>query len=90
MSSGPTLYIVDASAFIFKSFHGLRERLSTADGEPVQAVFGYMRTLLRILRIQSPSHIAVAFDSKGPTFRTKIYPKYKANRPPPPPSLPEQ
>jgi DNA polymerase I len=90
MSSGPTLYIVDASAFIFKSFHGLRERLSTADGEPVQAVFGYMRTLLRILRIKSPSHIAVAFDSKGPTFRTKIYPDYKANRPPPPPSLPEQ
>ena len=89
-SSLPTLYVVDASAFIFKSFHGMRERLSTSDGQPVQAVFGYMRTLLRILRVKSPSHIVVTFDSKGPTFRNEIYPQYKANRPPPPEGLHEQ
>ena len=86
----PTLYVVDASAFIFKSFHGMRERLSTSDGQPVQAVFGYMRTLLRILRLKSPSHIVVTFDCKGPTFRNDIYPEYKANRPPPPEGLHEQ
>ena len=86
----PTLYVVDASAFIFKSFHGMRERLSTSDGQPVQAVFGYMRTLLRILRVKSPSHIVVTFDCKGPTFRNEIYPEYKANRPPPPEGLHEQ
>ena len=86
----PTLYIVDASAYIFKNFHGMRERLSTVNGEPVQAVFGYIRTLFKILRTRTPTHIAIAFDTSGPTFRHEIYPDYKANRPPPPPSLPEQ
>lgn len=86
----PTLYIVDASAYIFKNFHGMRERLSTTDGQPVQAVFGYIRTLIRLLRTRAPAYLTVAFDAKGPTFRNDIYPEYKANRPPPPPSLPEQ
>ena len=90
MANEPTLYLVDASAFIFKNFHGMRERLSTSDGQPVQAVFGYMRLLLKVLKQRGPSHIVVAFDSKGPTFRKEIYSEYKANRPPPPPTLPEQ
>ena len=50
MANDPTLYLVDASAFIFKNFHGMRERLSTTDGQPVQAVFGYMRMLLKVLK----------------------------------------
>ena len=86
----PTLYVVDASAFIFRNFYGMRERLSTVTGEPVQAVFGYMRTLIKLLRERQPTHLAVAFDSPGPTFRNEIYPEYKANRDAPPPSLPEQ
>ena len=86
----PTLYVIDASAFIFKNFYGMRERLSTTTGEPVQAVFGYLRTLIKLLRERQPSHIVVAFDCPGPTFRVEIYPEYKANRDAPPPTLPEQ
>lgn len=90
LSASPTLYVVDASAFIFKNFYGMRERLSTTTGEPVQAVFGYVRMLIKLLKDRQPTHLAVAFDSKGPTFRVDIYPEYKANRSEPPPTLPEQ
>ena len=73
------LYLVDGSAFAFRSFYAIRE-LTDSRGHPVNAVYGVSRMLLKLLREQDPSHIAVIFDAPGKTFRNEMYPEYKANR----------
>ncbi|MEK7721262.1 MAG: PIN domain-containing protein, partial [Elusimicrobiota bacterium] len=75
----PTVFIIDAHAFLHRSYHAL-PRLSTSRGEEVGALYGFMRILLKLLRERKPDYVAVCFDSKGGTFRDDIYPEYKANR----------
>ncbi len=75
------LYLIDASAYIHRAFHAIAP-LSAPDGAPTNAVFGFIRILQRVIREKSPDYIASAFDLKGPTFRHRMYPQYKANRPP--------
>ncbi len=75
----PRVFIVDAHAFLHRSYHAL-PKLSTSKGEEVGALFGFMRLLLKILRERRPEYLAVCFDSKGGTFRDELYPEYKANR----------
>ena len=74
------LYLLDGSGFIFRAYYGLRAPMTAPDGTPTNAVFGFMRLLLNVIRDRRPSHIAVAFDPRGPTFRNEIYAEYKANR----------
>ena len=81
-----TIYLVDASTFIHRSYHAIRN-LSTRDGRPTNAVFGFVATLTKLLREKSPEYLLVAYDAKGPTFRKDLYPDYKANRPPMPEDL---
>ena len=57
------------------------------DGTPTGAVFGVANMLVALFTEYKPSHVAVAMDSKTPTFRKEIFPEYKANRPPPPDDL---
>jgi len=80
------LYLVDGSGFIFRAFHAIRP-LSRPDGTPVNAVFGFTRMLMKLLRDTEPDHIAVIFDAARRTFRNDIYPDYKAQRPPAPEEL---
>ncbi len=61
--------------------------MTSADGTPVNAVFGYSSMILSLLADFKPEQIVVAFDTKGPGFRHDIYPDYKANRPPAPEDL---
>ncbi len=75
----PRVFIVDAHAFLHRSYHAL-PKLSTSKGEEVGALFGFMRLLLKILRERRPEYMAVCFDSKGGTFRDELYSEYKANR----------
>ena len=75
------LYLIDASAYIHRAFHAIAP-LTAPDGTPSNAVFGFIRILQRVLREKEPDYVASAFDLKGPTFRHRIYPEYKANRPP--------
>ena len=77
------LFLIDGSAFLYRAFHAIRS-LSTAQGHPTNATFGFTRILLKLLKEKKPTHAAVLFDVKGPTFRHEMYEDYKANRPPMP------
>ena len=80
------VYLVDGSAYIYRAYHAIRH-LSTSSGLPTNAVYGFTTILRRILREKQPPCLAVAWDTPGPVFRHKIYPAYKANRPPMPEDL---
>jgi len=84
------LYIIDGSGFIFRAYYGINRRMTTSAGEPVHAVYGFIKMLLALIRERAPSHLAIAFDLKGPSFRNELYPDYKANRSAPPEDLPPQ
>lgn len=84
-----TIYLVDASTFIHRSYHAIRN-LSTKDGRPTNAVFGFVATMNKLLKERKPEYLAVAYDAKGPSFRKSLYPEYKANRPPMPEDLAAQ
>ncbi len=74
-----TFLILDANAILHRSFHALPP-LQTKDGTLVNAVYGFITTLLKALKEFKPSYVAVAFDKKGPTFRHEQYKEYKATR----------
>ncbi|HET6280902.1 MAG TPA: DNA polymerase I [Polyangia bacterium] len=87
MSAKPSLYILDALNFLFRAFHALPP-LTTTKGMQTGAIYGLCQMLLRIEREQKPTHLCVVFDAPGgDNFRRKIYPEYKAHRPPMPPEL---
>ncbi len=86
MKNRKTIYMVDGSAYIYRAYHAVRG-LSNSKGLPTNAVFGFTRMLLKLIEDRSPEYIGIFFDSKGPTFRHKIYKEYKANRPPMPEDL---
>ena len=73
------LVIVDISSFIFRAFFAIRP-LHSSDGTPVNAVHGVLNMLLKLFSEYSPSHIFIARDTGEKTFRSDIYPEYKANR----------
>jgi DNA polymerase I len=80
------LILVDGSGYIFRAFHAL-PMMTRADGTPVNAVFGFTNMLARFLKDHVGTHLAVVFDAGSHTFRNRIYDRYKAQRPPPPPEL---
>lgn len=81
MKTPSTLYLIDGSACMHRAYHAIRG-LSTSQGRPTNAIFGYTRILLKLLKDHQPDYVAVVFDAKGPTFRHELYSAYKANRPP--------
>ena len=83
------LLCIDGNSILNRQFYGIRF-LSTRDGFPTNAVFGFVNVLLRELETLSPDYIAVAFDLKAPTFRHKMYSEYKAGRRPSPEELVKQ
>jgi DNA polymerase-1 len=80
------LIIVDISSFIFRAFYAVRE-LHAPDGTPVNAVHGVLSMLLKMLADYRPTHIFLARDTKGGSFRNEIFDQYKANRSEPPEDL---
>ncbi|MYH39675.1 MAG: DNA polymerase I [Candidatus Dadabacteria bacterium] len=74
------LYLIDGSSYIFRAYYGVRADLSTSDGFPTKAVYGFATMLLKFLREYEPRYLGMVFDSKGKVFRNEIYPEYKANR----------
>lgn len=79
MNEKPTLYLVDGSSYIYRAFFAIRG-LKAPDGVPTNAVLGFLKTLLKVMRESGPDMLAVAYDSKGPTFRHETFPEYKATR----------
>ena len=78
------LYLIDASAYIFRAFHALPPLTRQSDGLPVGAVAGFCNMLFKLLEDlkgkERPTHFACVFDASEVTFRNKIFPEYKANR----------
>jgi DNA polymerase I len=90
------LYIVDGHGYLFRAHYGLmnaskgerREvRLSTAEGFPTGALYVFARMLMRMAQDTQPDRMVVVFDSGRQSFRTELYPDYKAHRPDPPEEL---
>lgn len=80
MSDTPQrLFLIDGSGYIYRAYFAIRH-LSNSKGVATNAVYGFVNMLLKVVREQQPDHLAVIFDSKGPTFRHQLYPQYKANR----------
>jgi 5'-3' exonuclease len=79
-----TTLIVDGHNLIYRAFHAFPPTLTTADGTPVNAVFGFLKLLITAATQQHVQHILVTFDESEDTFRSKEYPAYKAHRSPMP------
>ncbi len=99
--SPPTLYLIDGYAQFFRAYHAIRTPMSSpVTKEPTNLTFGFIGMLLKLLRGEgtvgigggTPDYIAVTLDVSGDrgTFRSQLYPAYKATRPPPPEDLPIQ
>jgi len=80
------LVLVDGSSYLFRAYHS-PPHLTNAEGMATGAVYGVVNMLKSLISQFGPTHIAVIFDAKGPTFRNEMYPEYKAHRPPMPDDL---
>ena len=83
------ILIIDGNALLYRSYYAIRN-LTSPDGIPTNAIYGFLRKMLRVLRDRKPQNLIVVFDGKGPSFRKKIFNDYKANRSPMPDDLFEQ
>ena len=76
------LFIIDGYALLFRAHFALiRNPLITTYGLNTSALYGFVNNLLKLMRDENPDYFVCAFDSKGKTFRHKMYEDYKANRP---------
>ncbi|MFH1717777.1 MAG: DNA polymerase I [Planctomycetota bacterium] len=85
------LYIIDGHAHIYAAYYApMSGQLTGPSGEPTKAVYIFTMALLGLIQRRKPDMLVVALDSKAKTFRSDIYPEYKAHRPPMPDDLPGQ
>lgn len=89
MASRPLLVVVDGHSLLYRAFHGVPDNLTSRQGEPTNAVFGFTNMLLNVLREWKPAYALVAMDV-GRSFRHEKAAEYKANREAMPDSLREQ
>src|SRR5947207_2893230 len=73
------VYVIDAMNYIFRAYHGLPDNITSPKGMLTNAVLGYLRTLLRIIKERKPEYMVAAFE-KPSSFRNRIFAAYKANR----------
>src|SRR5437588_5180229 len=90
-AKGDHVFLVDGSSYIFRAYHALPPLNRKSDGIQVNAVLGFCNMVWKLLREMPadnrPTHLAIIFDKSEVTFRNKIYPEYKAHRPPAPDDL---
>jgi DNA polymerase-1 len=91
LQKGDHVFLVDGSGYVFRAYHALPPITRKSDGLQLNAVFGFCNMLWKLLRDMKPedkpTHLAVVFDKSEKTFRTTMYPDYKAHRPDPPDDL---
>jgi DNA polymerase-1 len=91
MPSAPKkIFLVDAMAHIYRAFYAPMVRMNAPFGLPTKVPFLFSNILRRLIKDYSPDYIAIVFDTKAPTFRDKLFEKYKAHRPPMPDELSQQ
>ena len=75
------LLLIDGHSMAYRAFYALpAENFTTAQGQHTNAIYGFATMLLSLLTSEKPTHVAVAFDVSRKTFRSEIFPEYKANR----------
>jgi DNA polymerase I len=88
MSTAPKkLFLVDAMAHIYRAFYAPMNRMNGPSGIPTKVPFLFSNILRRLVKDYAPDYLGIVFDTKGPTFRDKLFEKYKAQRPPMPDEL---
>ena len=81
MSAAKRLLLIDGHSMAYRAFFALpAENFTTAQGQHTNAIYGFATMLISLLKEEKPTHVAVAFDVSRKTFRTEIFPEYKANR----------
>lgn len=80
------IIIIDGSSYFFRAYYAI-QRLSTSKGFPTNAIYGFIAMLMKVLDVEKPKKLAIAFDTAKPTFRKELYAEYKANREKPPDDL---
>ena len=78
----PPFILVDGSYYLFRTYHALPKTMQNTQGLMTNAIRGTLNALLKLMRRYHPTHMAVCFDTKSPTFRHKLSDDYKAGRPP--------
>jgi len=86
----PLLVLFDGNALVHRAYHALQPLTVSKTGEIVSAVYGFALMLLKVISDLNPTHYAIAFDKKAPTFRHQLFDQYKAHRPPTPDELVNQ
>ncbi len=79
------VFLLDAYALIYRSYYAFINRpITNSKGQNTSAIYGFVKSLQELIRLENPTHLAVAFDPAGLTFRSDLYAPYKAQRPPTP------
>ncbi|MGQ9672104.1 MAG: DNA polymerase I [Candidatus Aminicenantales bacterium] len=84
--SSKKLFLVDGNSLLYRSYYAI-QRLSTSQGFPTNAIYGFLSTLRKIMDQEKPSYLGVVFDTGKPTLRHKVFKDYKAHRKPMPEDL---
>ena len=88
MADRPRFFVLDGTALFYRGHYAMiNNPLATSEGFITSGIFGFMNTLIMIMKDESPDYIAVTFDDKAPTFRKAMYTDYKATRKPMPDEL---
>lgn len=83
------IYLVDGSCFVYRAYHAIK-KLTTSKGIPTNAIYGFTRIILKLIKERKVEYMLIAFDSPQPTERHRIYEEYKITRPETPKDLPLQ
>ncbi|MDH4272545.1 MAG: DNA polymerase, partial [Candidatus Aminicenantes bacterium] len=86
MSSEKKLFLIDGNALLYRSYYAI-QRLSTSQGFPTNAIYGFLSTLRKLLGQEKPSYLGIVFDTGKPTVRHQAFKAYKAHRKPMPEDL---
>lgn len=73
------IYIVDVSSMFFRAFYAIRP-LTSSNGVPVNAVYGFISMIIKLIKEKNPDHLVFCYDRKEPSFRKELYTEYKAHR----------
>ena len=73
------LYLIDVSSMFFRAFYAIRP-LSSPTGLPVNAIYGFLSMVIKLLKQEKPEYIVFCYDRKEPSFRHEMYTEYKAHR----------
>lgn len=87
MANKDKVYLVDVSGYIFRAYYAIKGNLTSEDGTPTNAVYGFTNMLSKLINDEQPDYLVPVFDVSRKTFRNDLYPEYKANRSAPPEDL---